>query len=202
MNDLHPVVKQPNNLATDFLYPYLPPADSKWYRMDIESLRQALNPDKVMRLLKVRMWENIRQGFSPDEISVSQGLCTPDHLLRLLSRPEFALWLSMEEVSYDIRMQELLEYGLESLRGVFDLPNERAKYGKDGEYMGQEVDSRIVALKLQALRMLDMRKHGEYVKKSVSVSINRNTESISLDSPDELDDLDKKIKSLEEKVRG
>jgi hypothetical protein len=92
-------------------------------------------------------------------------------------------------------MREILDTGIEKLRAMLELPEQRAIV-EDGEVIGYEVDTKVMALKLKALDMIDKRLHGGYTQR---IEEKKLTLTKNLDT-DRILDLDEEIKRLESGV--
>jgi hypothetical protein len=123
------------------------------------------------------------------------GVCSRElfykHYLRSYTR---VAWLVCPPVNYTMKATEALEFGLEQLREVLDLPNVDSKGNPN---------AKLAAIKVKIVEMLDMRIKGAIVQRSMNVNVNtggsQNVNQAVLDTTVEA--LETRLKLLRSKER-
>ncbi len=120
---------------------------------------------------------------------------------KYLKRPDKIAWLLCIPTGYKTKAEEALEFGLEQLRDVLELPHsfKRIIKGREVEY----IDSKLAMVKLSIVKMLDDRLKGGVIQrieqKSLSITEQRHIHETKTNLTES--DMDKKIKELELRER-
>jgi len=161
------------------------------------TLATLVRPTEQKHLIRVQFWNLVEKNkargtrFTMQELS--SGISTPEFLSKCCRDKHFLAWLLIPRVSYDVRVEALLDQGYERLREVLELPFTDEKGQSNTKAIGQ-----VIAV----VKMLDMRRHGGYVQKieeksyQIHAKAGDNTLVPGAGSMT-LDELDMKIKELE-----
>lgn len=180
-----------------------------YYSQDEVTLATMLKPTDVMFLLRKRFQALVQarvEGRSHGRIQISEwciGICVQPHLVDLLKGEfgtKFMAWCSVPGLSYDERVDTLVQRAFTRLEEILSLSFEDYVVGKDGEVV-KKVSASNVGLFLKAYQMLDMRSRGQYTQR-----VEQKTMQVTGSMKDaallgmSADDLDKRLAELEGKA--
>jgi len=167
---------------------------------DEVTLSTLVNPSDQQKRLKIQFWDEYELANRENRhlilSNIVFGVCTKEYFSRFLERAVNVAWLVTPRPSYKIRIAELIEKGLDQVEKIFLLePN---KDGTNAVSIGQ--------LKLSALRMLDMRKHGGYTQRIEQKSLVKEIKDdpkTQAGSPTEssVEELEAEVAELERRIR-
>lgn len=127
-------------------------------------------PNATDNRLRLKFWMEYEYAASIDGAyinmaRVAAGICTKDHLHNsYLKDAARVAWLLCLPVSYGVKVEEALEFGLDQLRDLLAKPHSH----KDD--LGREfTDTKLGSLKLGIVNMLDARAKGAVVQKAMTV---------------------------------
>lgn len=152
--------------------------------------------DNRLRLAFWLEYDRVCNGFKDriEMVNVYAGVCTHAYFEnKYLKIPEKVAWLLTPPASYEVVLEEALQFGIEQLRETLSLP-----HLKDNG----EIDVKMIELKAKIFAMLDMRKHGMYTQKIKQESLNINvTDATKLATQVGGKTLDQTMQMLEDKIR-
>jgi hypothetical protein len=156
-------------------------------------------PTATEARIRLAFWQEyertqMKHAFQMQVKNIYAGVCTHQHFYtRVLQRPEILAWMLMPPASYQVAMEEALNFGVERLREILELPI-MLPNGKP--------DTSTASLILKTVAFLDMRVKGAIVQKNLNVNVSTDSRSIE-DKIKEfsMDELDRKIARLEKKER-
>ncbi len=127
---------------------------------------QSISPTDNRLRLKFWMEYDHAMQFGKKQIDmgrVSAGICSHEYFYgKYLSNPKKVAWLVCPPTGYMIKCNEALEFGLEKMREILEVP---AK-------VGDKVDVKLGELQLKILQMLDVRVKGAPVQRNVQINAN------------------------------
>ena len=168
---------------------------SKYLVMDERDLKKIVKPSATLNSLRFKFWQEYNRAQNMDENmrmgEVYRGICTQVFFNHCVLRsPTMASWL-LTPPKTDMRlMEESLNFGVDRIREILELPLHDAK-GK--------VNSAVANLILKAFALLDARVKGTPIQqhhiRSLSVTasaneLNKRIEDLSMD------EIEKKLKKL------
>ena len=145
----------------------------EFFEMDEHDLlkelrRRCHTPSATDHRLRMKFWMEYDRAMSTyTKMSIPrlcEGVCTvPIFLEYVFKRPHRVSWIMLPPVNYADRMVEALNYGLDQMREILDLPM------VDGN---GKVDHKLAAMKIAVFKMLDDRSNGVAVQRLEQKSIN------------------------------
>ena len=155
------------------------------------------NPTPTVNQLRRMFWleydRAVDNHMQMDMSRVYVGVCSRAGFYKIVQNPHQLAWLVCPPREYEIETEELLGIGLKQIRAILQLPLKN--------HMGF-IDTKLAEVQLKAVMMLDMRRKGAYLQRSVQANYNVNENRASLDSADAtlIGDLDSQIKKLSEDI--
>lgn len=185
-----------NNLPQD-LRESLEDLPEELLKEDETTLATLADPTRQQRQLKISFWDCYKPDEPMELDRVLHGICSRHVFWKWCSNPIFAAWLITPSCSLNVQVSELLQEGLSKLKRIFDLPLEK----ENGE-----VNTSLLGIQLQVLKMLDARKFGEPVKKTESKTLHAHILGQNPNAVRDLnanpEDIAARIMSLEKKLLG
>lgn len=135
---------------------------------------QERTPSPLDNRLRLKWWMEYDRVQARGEaqmnmVNVLAGLCSRELFYgHYLKNPNKCAWLLCPPTGYMVKAEEALEFGLEQLRDILDLPH--VNYGK--------VDTKLADLKLKIVALLDTRVQGAIVQKNVNVNLGAQAKGI------------------------
>lgn len=170
--------------------------------MGEKELRAIVEPDVRLNQIRIAFWKEYdmaRSSLTKMTVigmqSFLDGLPSI-HVRQALQTPEALAWILCPPASYDNMLEEALARGLGRINEILDLPLRN----NDGD-----IDAKVTELILKAVAFLDIRKHGmptqrtESTIKSLTMNVTKR-DIKQLGSHTRIEDLDAKIKQLEESM--
>lgn len=155
-------------------------------------------PDPTDNRLRLQFWQQYDSAQAASKtINMSQvvaGICPIDYLYnKYLKHPERVAWLICMPVAYDTYLTEALQFGMEQLREVLELPHTLSN-GK--------IDVKLLELKAKITFALDARKNGGIVQrveqKQMNLNIHTNDKAVAQAAMGtSMEDMQRRIKQLE-----
>lgn len=145
-----------------------------YYSQDDVTLHTLLKPTDIMVLLRKRFQEMVQarvEGRSHGRIHIEAwciGICVVPYLVDLVESErgsKFMAWCSIPSLSYDDRVDTLVQRAFTRLEEIIGLPFEEELIDKNGDYHGKKVSQANINLFLKAFQMLDMRSRGQYTQR-------------------------------------
>lgn len=166
--------------------------------MNERELDLRAKPTQQMNMVRLGFWQEYEAAQSDlrqmrmSEISRRSGMPTPMIMKRLREQIMLA-YILCPPVSYDTFLTEALDKGLSRLREILDLPLQNP----DGS-----INNRVAELHVKVTAFIDMRKNGGIVQKTMNLNVDAKTsvaEVRKMAKDLSVDELDRKIKQLEER---
>lgn len=155
-------------------------------------------PSPLDNRLRLKFWVEYDrvQGLglkSMTMINVLAGICSKELFYNnYLKRVEKIAWLLCPPTGYMAKAEEALEFGLEQLRDILELPH--SSFGK--------ADVKLGELKAKIVAMLDNRVKGAVVQKNMNFNLSASGRSVEkLAAAETGEDLMKQLKELDRKNR-
>jgi hypothetical protein len=130
-----------------------------------------------------------------DMSRVYVGSCNRGGFYKICHDPEKLAWIVTPPKEYTLIVDELLTIALKQVRSILKLPLKNE--------LGY-TDTKLADVQLKAAMMLDMRQKGGYIHRSMQINQNLNTNETKLtiahDTSNSSDDVDSRIKLLEEEI--
>jgi len=126
--------------------------------------------------------------------NVVSGVCTRDYFYgNYLKHPEKISWLLCPIVSYEVKMREALDFGIDRLRDILELP-----------YIDEKgrINTKILDLQAKIISMLDQRVKGSVLQKNMNLNVmttDKVVAEMALGST--MGDLDTRIRELQARER-
>jgi hypothetical protein len=93
------------------------------------------------------------------------GVCTKEYFLEFTKANRNVAWLISPRPAYRLRVAELIDKGLDQVEKIFEIP------------ITPKNTLSVRRLQMEALKMLDMRKHGGYTQRIEQKTLQRNINS-------------------------
>lgn len=145
--------------------------------------------------LRMKFWNEYDrvQATSTKEVNVTAiiaGICSRQFFYEhYLKSPEHVAWLLCVPASYEVVMEEALQFALEQMRDVLALPNEDAS-GK--------LNTKLIELKAKITDMLHARVKGAVVQKNLN--INATPAQVQQTGEDmTMEDIQRRMKEIEKR---
>lgn len=176
------------------------------FQMDEHELWRSLGklksqPGPIDNRLRLAFWNEYNRAQADMDtmrgVNIYSGICTHQHFTeRYLKCPEKVAWLMCPPTSYEVALEEALQFGIDQLRDILALPV-KDKKGK--------VNTSLASLKERIIARLDERKHGATVQRSINVSVQKNAsddkkiQEILLTN--NMDEIQRRIRDLDKRDR-
>ncbi len=188
----------------------------EYFELDERALYKQLRkeektPNAIVNTVRLRLWMEYDrcQAGSARKVEVFRVLgevCRNAHFEKfILGRPERAAWLLCPPRSYDMKVDEALDFGMDKLRDILELDVVEARTDKHGNTR-YVANVKLGELQAKIVNMLDVRKHGAARQRidtrSLSVSVSTSADQVSgmMESMNE-DALERQIRQLEAQER-
>lgn len=168
---------------------------------DEETLTQLVNPSEQQKRIKILFWEEYNAAMRQDRLivigNIIFGVCTRDYFLNFIDTPRNVAWMLSPKPSYQLRIAELIEKGLDCLEQIFKMD------------VTDKTAVSVRNLQMAALRMIDMRKYGGYTQRQETKTLSKTEVHQIIDAPqtetppseESLDVLLVRLQELQLKVR-
>jgi hypothetical protein len=175
-------------------------SDPALFGMDERTLYKHLSgmsrrPTITDNRLRLKFWneydraQSVGNGKEMNITAILSGICSrPFFYDHYLSKPENVAWMLCIPASYEVVMEESLQFGLEQMRDILALPIE-----KDGK-----INTKLAELKAKITDMLHTRIKGAVVQKNLNINA---TPSQVQQAGEELtmEDIQRRLKEIEKK---
>lgn len=142
------------------------------YKLLKDSNHQPSPTDNRLRLKFWMEYERVQER-SEKQMNISNvtaGVCSRELFYdRYLANPHKVAWLLTPPTGYAVKAEEALEFGIEQLRDILDLPH----------VVGGRVDTKLGELKAKIVAMLDIRVKGAIVQRSMNLNVNTSNEQVA-----------------------
>lgn len=161
-------------------------------------------PNGVDNRFRLQLWleyENSVKMNRPMVMSNVYNLVGPQSSFHVvvMKDPRRVAWLLCKPIAYDLRMRDILEVGIQRLRGYLDI--DAMTSGPKGK-----PDTKLLKLQLEITRMADLRMNGAPTQKiqeiSVKATIGANGELQALSDEVDMATLENRKKELEKRRRS
>lgn len=170
-----------------------------------QTSKKKLTPmDNQVRLAFWLEYERVQREMAPKMIigNVLRGIMAYDYFTGNYLKDEYRVaYLTIPPISYTVRLNEMLDTGLDQIRNVMDMPH--VEYDNKGR---AKVNTKLLELKFKIMTYVDMRKNGAIAQKLQieQKSLNMNMKGDARDILDAVEgknmaDLDKRLASLRQK---
>lgn len=174
------------------------------FSMDEKELKHhlrhsGLTPTPTDNRLRIMFWQEYDRAMAHESSmqmnNVYAGVCTHGYFHQhYLPVAEKVAWLLCPPADYVAKIAEVLDYGLDRMREILEMPLTDPVTGK--------FNGKLAELQAKITFMMDMRKHGAFTQKieqkNMSLSITARAgaaNEMALDNS--MDELDKRLKELE-----
>lgn len=139
--------------------------------------KEEAQPSPTDNRLRLRFWDEYdraQQKMDPMNMrNIFSGICFQEFFYKhYLRRPEKVAWLLTPPVSYQVKMEEALAFGIEQMRDILQLEHTTE---------GGSHNVKLMALKMKIVAMLDVRINGSVVQRVEQKNLNLNYEARSVD---------------------
>lgn len=158
-------------------------------------------PTATDNRLRLKFWAEFDRAQENHDtmkvMNIIKGVCSAEVLYRYIKHPEKVSWLLTPPTSYEVTLEEGLNYGMEQMRKILDLPE---------ELPNGTINTKVLELKIKVTAMFEMRLKGGITQKvenknlNVSVATTDKAVAAALASGS-MEDLNKRIKELESRER-
>jgi hypothetical protein len=127
-------------------------------------------------------------------VNVLAGICSREFFYKTyIKNPQKMAWMLCPPAGYQIKTLEALEFGIDQLRDILDIPH----IGSGGK-----VDVKLAELKAKIVGMLDTRVKGAIVQKSMNLNVNTSNDEVAkVATAETMVDLQRQLKDLERRNR-
>jgi len=177
-------------------------------------IKKNLQITPTLNRIRYSFWNEYYRAVDTNKNMVNKnifaGICSVEAYTRILRNNAYIAWILCPPADTVIALKETLNYGLDRIREILDLPLykiESVRVGKDDFEDREVVDEKVANLMLKAVAMVDLRLHGSYVQvqkiEQKTINVNRNITSVenSYAAPQELDNIDSKLEQLRAEVK-
>lgn len=178
------------------------------------TLTTLVDPTPQQTRVKLQFWEEYEAAVKQNRHlvlgNIIFGVCTREYLVEFVQSARNIAWLITPKPSYKLRIAELIDKGLDQIATIFDLPIPGANRKPLEEPPKPEDVVRIYRLKMDALKMLDMRKHGGYTQRTEARILQKNINETLPGAPDPdqplnedtVENLEYKMRKLEKRIEA
>lgn len=159
------------------------------YKLLKEAGRTPTPTDNRLRLKFWTEFDRVQGNENPKMTMahVFSGVCHKDyfysHYIKNYSK---LAWMLCQPTGYMIKAEEALEFGLEQLRDIL---------GHDHSPDGMRIDTKLAAIKVKIVEMLDARVRGAVVQKTMNLNVSTKTIASEVQNLS-MEELDKKLTEL------
>lgn len=155
-------------------------------------------PTPTDNRLRMKFWMEYdraqAQGTMISIANVLHGVCSKEYFYkRYMQVPSKVAWLMCPPTGYMVKAEEALEFGLEQLRDILEIPHVNAQ----GRF-----DAALGTLKAKIVAMLEARVKGAVVQKQMNLNVNTSNEQVAKAAvAGTMVELQKQMKELEARSR-
>jgi hypothetical protein len=144
--------------------------------------QRKIKPDTTLNRLRVSFWKEYDLALANKReiiiTNVYAGICSKEYFDGQVENIESLAWILSPTTSYVNMLEESLNFGLERLREILEMPLYERKAVKKktggGEVIKDVPNVKLAALMVKVVEMLDNRVKGAIVKKIENKSVNVN----------------------------
>lgn len=133
---------------------------------DEKTLNTLVSPTEQQTRLKIQFWDEYENAVKNHrELMLGNiifGVCTREYFLEFINKHRNVAWLIAPRPAYRLRVAELIERGLDCMQAIFEM------------HVTPKNQGTVRRLQMDALKMLDMRKHGGYTQRAEHKVLQRN----------------------------
>ena len=179
-------------------------------------VKKGLKITPTLNRLRYSFWNEYYRSVDSNsgrmvQKNIFRGVCSMEVYEKMLRNNAYVAWILCPPSDTVVSLRETLNYGLDRIREILDLPLhklESVKVGKDEFEDREVVDEKVANLMLKAVAMVDLRLHGSYVQvakieqKTLNVNKNvTNVENTYLDPKDAEYSIDAQLEMLRDEVK-
>ena len=178
-------------------------------QMNEDELEAHFKPKIMLYQIKNRIWDEVKaRTEDPNKTitmsSIASGVCSEQSLLRYMDNDYILAWFLTPMASYDVISNAVLAKATkryEDLIGM-DINVTRKRKNAEGEFeYYTEVDAKKADILLRAIQNIENRVLGTAIQKNINLSGDLDKhEDVKVEFS--MDDVNKRIKELEEKLGG
>lgn len=152
-------------------------------------------PSPLDNRLRLKFWTEYDRvlgagGKQMIMANVLGGLCSKELFYKkYLTHPHKVAWLVCPPTDYLTKASEALEFGLEQLRDILDMPH------KIGEGTTAKLDAKLAEIKLKIITLLDARVRGAVVQKTMNINASIGAVK-GVAEANTVEDLERQLKEL------
>jgi hypothetical protein len=154
------------------------------------------------RRVRLNLWDEYERAYRESReidfrrVVAETGLPNWEmYKIKLYQEPGRLAWIMRAPPSYALQMRESHELGLNRLNEILSLSLKENVYNRDGDIIGERINTSIGMLILQAIKLIDNRRMGAPTQKNV----NLNLESKAPDAdakPASMEEIEKRLREL------
>jgi hypothetical protein len=159
---------------------------------DESDLIEDLKPNSTINCLRFRLWEEYNKAMDSNQsvkvANLCKGICTPNYFYAAVLRNKKVLaYLLIPPKSYENSAEEALLLGMAQIRKILQFPlwNDKGK-----------PDTRVAALQLNVMKMLDARLKGAPTQRIEQKTLNANVSVNELAQDMSMDEIESRLKKL------
>jgi hypothetical protein len=136
----------------------------------------------TLDLLKTAFWLEYnraqRTSTAMRLFNISNGVMSPSRFAKVILNNSFRmLYIMTPPADYMTQQHHILNIAFENERKILSMPFMKAVYGKDGEVLGEEVDTKLIAIQQKISEVMRNRVMGMPVNRTMQVNQNFNSNS-------------------------
>lgn len=121
------------------------------------------------------------------------GICYREHFYgNYLKNPLKVAWIVCMPVGYWAKSVEALEFGIEQLRDILEIPH----------FAGGKLDTKLMSTKVKIVELMNTWIKGAPVQRSVAVNLHTGNELKAMTASMTMEDMQAKLKALEARSRA
>jgi hypothetical protein len=152
-------------------------------------------PDPLVYRLRAMFWKEYDRaqcnGSKMQMAHVYMGICSKDYFYVVLQNKEKVSMILCPPVDYMLAAEEALIFGIEQLRDILALKHTT---------ISGAIDQKAAQVKVEIVKLLDSRVKGAVVQTTKNLNVNVNAEAKAQKESITPQDVDKRIKELEDSL--
>jgi|ETNmetMinimDraft_9_1059917.scaffolds.fasta_scaffold11168_2 hypothetical protein len=178
-------------------------------------VKKGLNITPTLNRLRYSFWNEYYRAVDSNrgkmvQKNIFRGVCSMEVYQKMLMNNAYVAWILCPPSDTVVALRETLNYGLDRVREIMDLPLykiESVKVGKDEFEDREVVDEKVANLMLKAVAMVDLRLHGSYVQvakiEQKTLNVNKNVTNVTNEYVESTPDfsIDQQLEMLRNEVK-
>jgi predicted transcriptional regulator len=152
-------------------------------------------PDPLVYRLRSMFWKEYDRAqcnlTKMNMAHVYMGICSKDYFYVVLQNKEKVSMIICPPVDYMLAAEEALIYGIEQLRDILQLKHTT---------ISGAIDQKAAQVKVEIVKLLDTRVKGAVVQTTKNLNVNVNAQAPKDQGAVKTEDVDKRIKELEDSL--